>query len=206
MKNHSHTSADQPNVPLPAGYSLRTMTAVDVPAVLTLEQALFPQDAWPERFFYDELSQAAPAVAERRATRQYWVVERELPAEGTGSRHHSGAGTGAEVVGYAGMMCVLPLADVQTVAVAPPAQGAGLGTALLRLIEQESRRRGAEDLLLEVRQDNPGAQRLYLREGFEQIHQRAGYYPDGGDALIMRKRLHQPEPSSAANLRGHHDR
>ena len=169
--------------------SIRPMTAADVPEVLALERSLFPQDAWPESFFYDELAHAETAAAAHQASRNYWVGE---AAGGPGR---------PSIIAYAGMMCVLPLADVQTLAVAPAAQGHGLGTRLLELIESEARRRGAEDLLLEVRADNPGAQRLYLRHGFEQIHQRRHYYPDGGEALIMRKHLQDPSPSTAANLR-----
>ncbi|WP_300343418.1 ribosomal protein S18-alanine N-acetyltransferase [Nesterenkonia sp.] len=173
------------------GVHLRTMTPADVPAVMQLERTLFPQDAWPEEFFRQELAQAEPQASAERATRRYWVAESRNPGAD-------------DVLGYAGMMCVLPLADVQTLAVAPAAQGRGLGTDLLRLIIKESQARGAEDLLLEVRADNPGAQRLYRREGFEQIHLRRRYYPDGGDALIMRRRLrpeHPRRPSSAADLR-----
>ena len=165
------------------------MTAADVPEVLALERRLFPQDAWPEEFFYDELAHAEPAAATHQATRNYWVGEA------------TGGPAQPSIVAYAGMMCVLPLADVQTLAVAPAAQGHGLGTRLLELIEAEAQRRGAEDLLLEVRADNSGAQRLYLRHGFEQIHQRRHYYPDGGEALIMCKHLQGPPPSTAANLR-----
>lgn len=156
---------------------IRPMTAQDVPAAFQLERRLFPHDAWPERFFYDELAQAEPTVAAHRATRAYWVAE-----------------DGDQLLGYAGMMCVLPLADVQTLAVAPEAQGRGLGSRLLKLIEHQSQLKGAQDLLLEVRADNPRAQQLYLRTGFEQIHLRRAYYPDGGDALIMRKRLSAPPP------------
>ncbi|MFB9071445.1 GNAT family N-acetyltransferase [Citricoccus parietis] len=99
-------------------------------------------------------------------------------------------------------MCVPPLADVQTIAVVPEAEGQGLGTAMLQWMVAESGRRRARDLLLEVREDNPRAQALYARYGFEHIHTRAGYYPGdpaGGtgaragsgrvDALIMRRRL-----------------
>ncbi|WP_044493970.1 ribosomal protein S18-alanine N-acetyltransferase [Nesterenkonia massiliensis] len=176
--------------PTPGSITLRPMTAADVAVVLELERELFPHDAWPESFFYDELAQAEPALAAERATHRYWVAEATQP---------QGRGV---IVGYAGMMCVLPLADVQTIAVAPAAQGRGLGTRLLAEIEAEAVRRGAEDLLLEVREDNPAAQRLYLRVGFEQIHKRRAYYPDGGDALIMRKHLADPKPSTAANLMG----
>lgn len=173
---------------------IRQMSPADVSEVLALERRLFPHDAWPERFFYDELTQAEPHLAAHRATRKYWVAELPGP-EGAAAQS-----PGTRIIAYAGMMCVLPLADVQTLAVAPEAQGRGLGRQLLGLIEQESRHRGAEDLLLEVRADNPQAQRLYLRTGFETIHQRRQYYPDGGDAWIMRKRLRESAQSSAARL------
>ena len=51
-------------------------------------------------------------------------------------------------------------------------------------------------MLLEVRADNPRAQQLYHRYGFEQIHVRRRYYRDGVDALIMRLRLGTPEPGT----------
>jgi ribosomal-protein-alanine N-acetyltransferase len=86
-------------------------------------------------------------------------------------------------------MSIEPIADVQTIAVVPEFEGLGIGSALLTQLIDEARRRGALDVLLEVRADNPRAQRLYLRFGFEQIHIRRRYYRDGVDALIMRLQL-----------------
>jgi [ribosomal protein S18]-alanine N-acetyltransferase len=146
------------------GVSVRGMTAEDVIAVSVLEQRLFPVDAWPLQMFYDELSQPE--------TRQYLVAE---------------SSTG--IVGYAGLMCIEPIADVQTIAVVPEYEGRGIGTTLLTRLMEEARRRHAADLLLEVRADNPRAQQLYRRFGFEQIHVRPRYYRDGVDALIMRLQL-----------------
>ncbi|WP_189349267.1 ribosomal protein S18-alanine N-acetyltransferase [Zhihengliuella salsuginis] len=140
------------------------MTADDVEQVYPLETRLFPEDAWPRDMFEAEVAQTD--------TRRYWVAE----ADG-------------RVVGYAGMMCVLPIADVQTIAVVPEFEGRGIGTALLEAMIGESRARGADNLLLEVREDNPRAQQLYTRHGFEQIHVRRNYYPGGVSALIMELRL-----------------
>ncbi|MCQ1994783.1 ribosomal protein S18-alanine N-acetyltransferase [Arthrobacter sp. zg-Y1171] len=138
------------------------MDADDIPAVDALERRLFPVDAWPLQMFHDELAQTS--------TRSYYVaVDR--------------AGT---VLGYAGLMCVLPIADVQTIAVVPESEGAGIGSRLLTTLVDEAKERGAEDVLLEVRDDNPRAQRLYRWFGFEQIHVRPRYYRDGASALIMR--------------------
>lgn len=143
---------------------VRAMGTADVPAVNALEQRLFPVDAWPLQMFYDELAQAE--------TRQYLVAESN---EG--------------IVGYAGLMCIEPIADVQTIAVVPDYEGRGIGSMLLTRLLEEARRRNAADVLLEVRADNPRAQHLYLRFGFEQIHIRPRYYRDGTDALIMRLQL-----------------
>lgn len=146
------------------GVSVREMTPDDVIAVSVLEQRLFPVDAWPLHMFYDELAQPD--------TRWYLVAE---GSEG--------------LVGYAGLMCIEPIADVQTIAVVPEYEGRGIGTTLLSRLIEEARRRYALDVLLEVRADNPRAQQLYRRFGFEQIHVRPRYYRDGVDALIMRLQL-----------------
>ena len=149
---------------LPAGVVLRDMAEADVPEVHALERLLFPIDAWPEQMFRDELAQVE--------TRRYWVAEQRTP-EGT------------RIVAYAGLMCVPPIADVQTIAVVPDCEGRGIGSALLTGLIGEARARGAADVLLEVRADNPRAQALYRRFGFTQIHVRRRYYRDGADALIM---------------------
>ena len=157
---------------LPGGVTLREMTPADVPAVHELERRLFPVDAWPLQMFVAELAQAQ--------TRRYLVAERA-----------------GRIVGYAGLMCIRPIADVQTIAVVPEQEGKGIGSALLTELIRESLLRRAEDVLLEVRADNPRAQQLYRRYGFEQIHVRPRYYRDGVDALIMRLRLGTPEPGTA---------
>ncbi len=154
----------------PDGVVLRGMDAGDLPVIHALEVRLFPVDAWPLQMFHDELAQ--------QDTRHYLVAEVQ-----------------GQIVGYAGLMCIEPIADVQTIAVVPEQEGRGIGSALLAELIAESRRRRAEDVLLEVRADNPRAQQLYRRFGFEQIHIRPRYYRDGVDALIMRLQLHD-EPLS----------
>lgn len=175
---------------LPEGFTLRAMTRDDVPAVLALEQAMFPLDAWPEEFFHAELDHTGPATtAQPGGTRAYRVVE---------AAEHDGGNP--QIVAYGGLMFVRPLADVQTIAVNSECEGRGLGTALLRWMIDEARTRGADDLLLEVRADNPRAQQLYAHHGFEHILTRPHYYPPGVDALIMRLRL-QTTAKSASDSR-----
>ncbi|MDR6987682.1 ribosomal-protein-alanine N-acetyltransferase [Paenarthrobacter nitroguajacolicus] len=156
-----------------AGVSLRDMTETDIPAVEMLERRLFPVDAWPLQMFFDELAQPE--------TRRYIVAE-----------------VAGEIVAYAGLMCIEPIADVQTIAVVPEFEGRGIGSAVLAELIDEARRRRAADVLLEVRADNPRAQQLYQRFGFEQIHVRPRYYRDGTDALIMRLELNTPHEGATA--------
>lgn len=149
------------------GVRLREMTEADMPRILTLEHHLFPDDAWTPEMFTAELAQAA-------SRRLYLVAE----DEGT-------------VVGYAGMMFTGgPEADVVTIGVDQSCWGRGIGTALLTALVTEASRRGCTEVLLEVREDNPRARQLYLREGFAEIGIRRGYYqPSGVDAVVMRKVL-----------------
>jgi ribosomal-protein-alanine N-acetyltransferase len=51
----------------------------------------------------------------------------------------------------------------------------------------EARRRGASEVLLEVREDNDAARGLYASEGFTVLGRRRGYYEQGRvDAVTMR--------------------
>ncbi|TDU06113.1 ribosomal-protein-alanine N-acetyltransferase [Streptomyces sp. 846.5] len=147
--------------------NLREMRWWDIAPVLELERELFPEDAWSAGMFWSELAD----TRHPRATRWYTVAE---DARGA-------------VVGYAGLMAVAGSGDVQTIASARSHWGSGLGGRLLaRLIDQASAA-GCGELLLEVRVDNPRAQRLYERFGFRPIGIRPKYYqPSGVDALVMR--------------------
>jgi ribosomal-protein-alanine N-acetyltransferase len=138
----------------------------DIEPVMAIERELFGDEAWSDAMFWSELAQ--------HDTRLYVVEE----AEDT-------------ITAYAGLCVYEPHeAYVQTIAVAPTAQGGGIGTKLLIALVDEAQRRGVDHLDLEVRADNDGARRLYERHGFTQIAVRRNYYqPSGTDAVVMRKEL-----------------
>lgn len=146
---------------------LREMKQADMPAIILLERELFPEDAWTPEMFAAEFAQPP-------SRRLYLVAE-----------------DGNALVGYAGMMFTGgSQADVVTLAVTPARWGEGAGTALLTALVDEADKRGYEEVLLEVREDNPRARRLYLRHGFAEVGIRRGYYqPSGVDAVVMRKGL-----------------
>ncbi|MFC8303686.1 ribosomal protein S18-alanine N-acetyltransferase [Specibacter sp. NPDC057265] len=154
--------------------TLRDMTPADLDLVAVLDRELFGVDSWPRQMFEDELAQPQ--------SRRYIVAE--IP----------GSGGVAQTVGYAGLMCLPPLGDIQTLGVLPAYEGRGYARAMLGELIAEAARRGAEDVMLEVSSINPRAQELYRRFGFEHIHTRPRYYRDGSDGFIMRLRL-DPSPT-----------
>jgi [ribosomal protein S18]-alanine N-acetyltransferase len=102
--------------------------------------------------------------------------------------------------GYAGLLAPKRSvqADIQTIAVAQSARRRGLGRTLVLALIGEARSRGATEVFLEVRADNPDAQRLYVSLGFEQVAVRAAYYqPDGVDAIVMRLAIREPSVSAS---------
>lgn len=143
--------------------SVRPLSTADLPAVLALEETLFPDDPWPARTFVEELDPS------RR------------------DRYYLAATDGEGLVGYAGLL-LSEVADVLTIAVDPARHGCGIGSTLLSALLTEAARRGCTEVFLEVRADNPRAWRLYRRFGFAQVGVRRGYYqPSGADAIVMRR-------------------
>ncbi|WP_314452213.1 ribosomal protein S18-alanine N-acetyltransferase [uncultured Microbacterium sp.] len=140
----------------------RTATVSDLDAIMALENASFPTDAWSAAMMREEL--ASP--------HGWYVVVEEA----------------GRLVGYAGLRAVRGArdADVQTITISEAARGRGRGRALLRALLDEAVRRGVHDVFLEVRDDNPVAQKLYLSDGFAEVGRRPRYYqPDDVDAIVM---------------------
>lgn len=153
------------------GARLRVAELPDVQAMHAMETTLFPADAWHIDMFLAEIT---------HPTRTYYMLE--LPAEGSEDNEGSW-----RAIGYCGTMVVADTADVQTIGVLPEYEGYGFGRAMLEQMHARARELGAERILLEVRADNPRAQRLYERNGYRQIHVRRRYYDDGTDAIIMER-------------------
>jgi ribosomal-protein-alanine N-acetyltransferase len=148
-----------------------------ISAVMVLERVLFGAESWSPAAFWQELAEPE--------TRHYVVAL--PPADGADP----------EVLGYAGLAAYSGEAHVLTLGVAPTEQRRGLGTALLRNLLDAADRAGAREVYLDVRADNPVAQRLYARHGFVPIGLRRRYYqPSGTDAVVM-----QRDPAAARRER-----
>ncbi|MDY0911700.1 ribosomal protein S18-alanine N-acetyltransferase [Rathayibacter festucae] len=153
---------------------LRDATVDDLDAIMAIEESEFTSDAWSRTMMLEEI---------RSRHTRYLVAE-----------------DAGELVGYAGLLCPVGAheGDVQTIAVLASARRTGLGRRLLRALVAMAAERGAREVFLEVRADNPVAQSLYRSEGFEEIGVRPAYYqPDDVDALVMRVPVPAPRQESS---------
>jgi ribosomal-protein-alanine acetyltransferase len=142
---------------------MRDADLADLDAIMRLETETFGSDAWSRDVMAAEL--ASPHTL------------------------YLAALSGDELVGYAGLSAPTgsTQADIQTIAVDQTHRRLGIGRALVQSLLAAARMRAVVEVLLEVRADNPGAQRLYELAGFVAIAVRPRYYqPDDVDAIVMR--------------------
>lgn len=147
--------------------TLREVRWQDLAELADLETELFGAEAWSLPSWWGELA--------GRPRRECLLAEDE---EG--------------IVGYAVLDHGGEVSDVMTIAVLPRARRTGLGRRLLEELVTRARAGGARRLLLEVRADNAAARGLYAARGFVQLQTRRGYYPGGGDALVLALDLMEP--------------
>jgi ribosomal-protein-alanine acetyltransferase len=155
--------------------TLRTATLDDLDAIMLIENRSFPSDAWS----------ADSMAAELASPHGRYLVD-----------EHDGI-----IIGYGGVRALRGSADadIQTIALDADHRGGGRGRALLRALLDAAAERGAREVFLEVRADNPTAEGLYLSEGFQEIGRRPHYYqPDDVDAIIMRVDLRRRPAASTA--------
>lgn len=94
------------------------------------------------------------------------------------------------LVGFAGIMVIADEAELLNIAVLPEFQRQGVGMVLLGQMLQEAKQAGANRLLLEVRESNQTARKLYCRHQFVEIGTRRKYYHNPvEDAVIMERRF-----------------
>lgn len=91
-----------------------------------------------------------------------------------------------KIIGFAGFWMMADEAHIISLAVRKEYRRRGFGEFLLLELMEESFKRHAVTLTLEVRVSNYEAQRLYIKNGFSEKGIRKAYYTDNReDALIM---------------------
>lgn len=140
--------------------AVRAALASDVEDIVALEETAFPLDPWSTNLVGEGVSGSLPTVA-------YVVADLD-----------------GRFAGYA-VVSVVDVAELQRIAVLPQLRRAGVATALLGAVQGLAASGGAEQLLLEVREDNAEARGFYERHGFAELGRRARYYRDGTTALVL---------------------
>lgn len=139
--------------------NIRPMTKEDVDGVWQVEKQCFSHP-WSKASFEEEmgLSYAVYVVAEEEG----------------------------RIVGYGGMHVLVDEGDVTNIATLPDYQRRGIGRAMVEALVEWCKTHGMVRLMLEVRESNLPARKLYESLGFTQDGRRKGYY-DGPkeDAILM---------------------
>ena len=148
-------------------FKLRALTPADIPRIAELERQLFDVGAW------------SPALIEQEINgfgRWYLVAET--------------AAAPPQLVGYAGLWDDGEVTQVMTIGVDPQFQRQGIGRVLLEALIDQSIKRDAAEMFLEVAVDNESALTLYRSYGFVPLAIRKRYYQPGNkDAYTMRLQL-----------------
>ncbi|MCX7738084.1 MAG: ribosomal protein S18-alanine N-acetyltransferase [Hydrogenothermaceae bacterium] len=96
---------------------------------------------------------------------------------------------GNTVVGFLEFLTVLDSGEILMIAVDRKYQGMGLGKMLIEFALRMMKDKGVKEVYLDVFVENDKAVNFYRNYGFEVVLIRRGYYSDGGDAFLMRKRI-----------------
>jgi ribosomal-protein-alanine N-acetyltransferase len=147
-------------------FSVRPFRPNDMDKILVIERASFGPDAYDRNLFAEYARLGGTVFLVAASTR--------------GAAGYSLACMSAKSAG---------LANLVSIAVHPKARGKGAASLLLTSTIRRLKLRGAERLTLMVRQSNAPALRFYERHGFTGLRRAPGYYEDGEDGLLMRRKL-----------------
>ncbi len=141
---------------------IRRMRLEDLKQVVILEQQIFSRP-WSEQSFLSALKQQDTI---------YLVAEEN-----------------GVVQGYLGIWCTAEDGDLCNMAVAQNVRCSGVASGLLLQGMDSCRKQGMQRILLEVRESNLPARKLYEQHGFQSIGVRKQYYSDPLEDALMMERL-----------------
>ena len=145
---------------------IRNATSDDVPLIRALEQRTATAAHWSSRQYDALFSPEAPGRVTLIAT------------------HEAGA---PHLQGFVIARCGVEEWEIENVVVAEEQRRRGLGTALVGQLLEQARQSGVTSVLLEVRESNAAAQRLYEKLGFSEVGRRPNYYREPPeDALLLK--------------------
>ncbi len=142
--------------------TIRNWTEKDLPKLMALERACF-EDAWTTEMMKNEFTRDGFCGG---------LAEED-----------------GETVGYVCGYTLFEDGELLKIAVLQACRGKGIGGLLLDAFTENAKGQGAERIFLEVRISNEPALGLYISRDFERTRIRKRYYPDGEDAVEMKREL-----------------
>jgi ribosomal-protein-alanine N-acetyltransferase len=152
---------------------LRHLTTLDLPALAALHARCFPATPWTQNALALLLAQPGSAG---------FLAERE-----------------GKLFGFLLLRRAADEAEVLSLGVDPAMRRQGLARRLLAAGETWLGH-GTAQLFLEVAERNLPALALYRGLGFRPVGRREKYYADGGDALVLRRKVSGPAVPPPDNL------
>jgi ribosomal-protein-alanine N-acetyltransferase len=144
---------------------IRPATPADIPHMRSLEQQADTAAHWAEREY--------GALFAREAPKRIALV--------------AGEAGGADVSGFLIARCGLDQWEIENVVVDTGRRRTGIGKALVDELLRQAGSQSVAALLLEVRESNTAARRLYEKIGFSEVGRRPAYYQNPAeDALLLK--------------------
>lgn len=140
--------------------SVRPATEDDLEQVLEIERDSFPKP-WQAEAFKTEMS---------RSYARFWVLTDDE--------------TDTKVLGYIVFWLQAEAVSLLTIAVRPTERGQGYAERMIREMVKCVTHDEYPKIILEVRESNQAARKLYQKMGFSEIASRKGFYEDGEAAII----------------------
>jgi [ribosomal protein S18]-alanine N-acetyltransferase len=167
---------------------IRIATAEDIDAMTELDATCFSAP-WSRASFEAELTTNQLAwylVAEELVPKRE-DAEGELSSDADGiAEPEIEAEQIGLLIGYAGLWAIEDEGHITNVAVHPDYRRMHLGSILVEMLIDQTRKEGLKRFTLEVRVSNRAAIELYEKFGFVSAGLRKGYYEDNNeDAMIM---------------------
>ena len=145
--------------------TIRSATLNDVSAILAIERQAPSAAHWTSEQYNNLLGSGVVLVAEQAAEE---------------SSKESGK--------LSGFICAKAVAnewEIENVVVAAAFLQRGVANELLRDLIQHAQKRAASAILLEVRESNRPARRLYEKHGFREVGRRPSYYRAPAEDAIL---------------------
>ena len=142
------------------------------------------RDAKPEEFetlWQIDQECFPPGIAYSRRELKTYILRRTAFTLVAEDRNHA-------IAGFV-VACGGPVGHIITIDVLPAARRAGAGSLLLQTAENRLLESGSRAVRLETAVDNAPALSFYKRHGYSVISTSPRYYPNGVDALVLRKEL-----------------